>query len=320
MNPKPTLARRLAVRLAVAVAVCAAPSAALSQIFVSSYHAVDTGIIHDTVSSIGKYNLDGTPIDASLISYGLDAPNGITVSGSSLFVTGNGFGYGTYVQKYTVDGSLVNPTLVPGILQSDVAVSGSNLYVSQASAIGKYTMAGLPVNNLLVTGLNGPYRIALPEDGTHVFVTISGDGKVGEYDTATGAAINASLIAGLIAPTGIAISGSHLFVANSGSGTIGEYNLDGSVVNAALVTGLSNPLDIVILNNDLYVVNNGTNSIGEYDATTGAAINAALITGLDNPQGLAVIPEPASWLLLAVAGSGLLAMRRAFSASHGLCL
>jgi streptogramin lyase len=154
------------------------------------------------------------------------------------------------------------------------------------------------VNPSLVTGLSLPYGITVSPDGADLFVANFSSNSIGEYDALTGATINAALVTGLNQPTGLAISGSHLYIANSGDGTIGQYNLDGTAVNPALITGLDNPLDIAAFNGDLFVVNNGQNSIGQYDATTGAAINATLITGLSNPQGIAVVPEPAAWLLL----------------------
>ena len=302
------LSRAMAATMALVTALGVCPRIARSQIFVTSYHGTGSGMIHDTVGLVGKYNLDGTAIDPSLISYGLSSPIGIAVSGSNLFVADYGFGFGAYVQEYTTAGAPVNPSLIGGAFQTGVAISGSSLYVSQAATVAKYTTAGSAVNSLLITGLNGPFGVAVSPDGARLFVANSGDGKIGEYDTATGAAINAALIAGLNTPTGLAISGSHLFIADSGDGTIGEYNLDGTVVNATLVTGLSDPVALAVLGNSLYVVNNGTDSVGEYYATTGAVINAALITGLDNPQGIAVVPEPASWLLLAFAAAGLFAI------------
>jgi DNA-binding beta-propeller fold protein YncE len=147
-------------------------------------------------------------------------------------------------------------------------------------------------------------------DGSHLYVAGNDDNTIGEYDAVTGAASNASLITGLHDPTGIAISGGRLYVANSGNGTIGEYLLDGTLINAALVTGLSNPQDVAEFGGSLYVADTGNHLIGQFDATTGAAINPALITGFSFPSGIAVVPEPAAWVLLAAGCLSLLALRR----------
>lgn len=108
---------------------------------------------------------------------------------------------------------------------------------------------------------------------------------IGEYST-SGATVNASLISGLAAPWGIAISGNNLFVANfeGGSrGTIGEYTTSGMTVNASLISaGLNGPSGIAISGNDLFVANEGYAStpggVGEY-TTSGATVNASLIPG-----------------------------------------
>src|SRR5580704_8258519 len=57
-----------------------------------------------------------------------------------------------------------------------------------------------------------------------LYIGLYGGGAVGEYNAATGAAINANFITGLSDPFGLALSGNDLFVANLSSGTVGEYN------------------------------------------------------------------------------------------------
>ena len=59
--------------------------------------------------------------------------------------------------------------------------------------------------------------------------------------------MNASLVSGLNAPGGIAVSGSTLFVTNTNSGTIGEYTTSGATVNASLVSGLPSPQGIAVV-------------------------------------------------------------------------
>jgi hypothetical protein len=73
-NVYPTNRRILSAVLCVyALGVLGFPSAAFSQIFVSGGDAT----ILDGTSTIGKYNLDGTAVDAALITYGLDGPIGL---------------------------------------------------------------------------------------------------------------------------------------------------------------------------------------------------------------------------------------------------
>jgi hypothetical protein len=69
-------------------------------------------------------------------------------------------------------------------------------------------------------------------------------GSIGEYTT-SGATVNASLIAGLIFPRGIAISGTNLFVTGADN-TIGEYTTSGTTVNPSIVSG-SNAAAIAVV-------------------------------------------------------------------------
>ena len=69
--------------------------------------------------------------------------------------------------------------------------------------IGKYNLDGTPVNPAFITGLSNPLDLAA--FGGNLYVVNNGTNSVGEYDAATGAAINAALITGLNDPQGIAI-------------------------------------------------------------------------------------------------------------------
>jgi hypothetical protein len=167
-------------------------------------------------------------------------------------------------------------------------------------------------------------RVLLSSSGVPFFVTNADSSAIAEYNS-DGATVKGSLISGLSAPAGIAVSGTLLFVASFIHGTIGEYTTSGAKVNASLISGLSFPQDIAISGTqlfvsestgigeyttsgatvnaslvsdtngekgiaisgtNLFVADNSANSIGEY-TTSGTTVNAALITGLNNPDGLA---------------------------------
>jgi DNA-binding beta-propeller fold protein YncE len=294
--------------LCIGIALCAIPSIAQGQIFV----AIPSGTPQNLGGAVSAFNLDGTTINPTFISS--PGPIDVAIQGSNLFVLNGGGEFAGSIGEFTTAGATIIAQLTSGFfVPKALAVAGSDLLVTYGSAsIGKYTTTGTTINDQFVQGLNAPFGVAISDDGAQLFVATGGNGMIGKYNATTGAAINASLIAGLNLPTGIAISGNNLFVANSGNGTIGKYNLDGTTVNTAFITGLSNPLDVAEYGGHLYVVNNGTSSIGEYNAATGATINATLITGLSNPQGIAVVPEPATWILLAAGCASLLVFRRRF--------
>jgi hypothetical protein len=282
-----------------------------AQIFVADID--NSGGPQNLHGSIGEYNLDGTVVNRSLIS-GLYGPNGIVISGTSLFVANAGGSLLGSVGEYSTSGAAIHPMLIPSISPAAIALSGSTLFASHNAFIGKYATDGTTITEPLISSdSTNFFGLALSGDGTRLYAAGFDDGTIGEYEAATGAPISAALITGLGEPTGITISGEFLYVANSaggvtGAGSIGKYHLDGSPVDAALVTGLSNPQDVAEFNGVLYVTDNGR--VGEYDATTGAAISPNLITGFIYPTGIAVVPEPASWLLCALAAAGLIAVRQ----------
>jgi hypothetical protein len=74
------------------------------------------------------------------------------------------------VGEYTTSGATVNAALISGLsLPVGVAVLGSDLFVTNGTAIGEYTTAGAPVNVPLISGLSEPVGIAIsgvPEAST----------------------------------------------------------------------------------------------------------------------------------------------------------
>jgi hypothetical protein len=206
-----------------------------NNIFVANYDA----------GTVGVYTVGGVAVNTSLIS-GLLNPTSVTVSGGSIYVvSGTANGNATVVGKYTTAGATQNAALLTLSDMESVAVSGTDLYVTRDSGIvGKYTTSGSVQNASFITGLEGPFGIAV--NSTHVYVTDQTAGAVVKYTTA-GVKISASLIAGLSNPSGIALSGNSLYLTDASFGTVGQYGLDGSVINAALITDLNGPTGIIVI-------------------------------------------------------------------------
>ena len=132
--------------------------------------------------------------------------------------------------------------------------------------------------------------------------------------------MNASLVTGLQAPTGIVVSGSNLFVVNFSNcscGRIDEYTTSGALEQASLITGLFGPVGIAVSGSNLFVsyLGDAGENIGEY-TTSGATVSDPLIANLGggntSVSDIAVVPVPeASTNLLILGGViGLAAVAR----------
>ncbi len=247
-------------------------------------------------NSVGTYDATtGAAVNANFIT-GLSSPQGLLLSGNSLFVT-NFFGNGSVGNVGTYNattGTANNASLVTGLDGTDsVALFGNNLFVSNiGGTIGEYNATtGAAINANFITGIGNPQGIAL--FGSNLLIADSNSNRVLEYDALTGILINGNFITGLNGPSMLAVMGNSLFVSNFGTGTdgtVGKYKATtGAAINAAFIpSGLNAPDGLAVAGNKLYVVNFGGGTVGEYDATTGAAINASLITGLNQPIGIAI--------------------------------
>ena len=306
------------------------PATARAQIFVTSYPA-GTG-------TIGEYNMNGTPANATLVQTG--TPYALAVSGSDLLVTDPNAGK---VSDYTIgSGGAVtasNTSLISGLIQPyAIAVSGSNLFVptkdsvynslleyptSGGTAITFYSSAtGAGLGSYAGNG-NTP---GLAVSGSNLVIIGNSNtgpsGFIREFAISGGALTASNLTLPGFTSEGIAVLGSYLFVTNESANTIGEYSaIDGSTINASFISsGLNGPWALAASGSNLFVTNSGGGGAGagfvnEYTISGGAlsASTLGLISGLTAPEGIAVmtaIPEPSTWPLLAGCAVALLAMLR----------
>lgn len=182
---------------------------------------------------------------------------------------------------------------------------------SNNSSIGVYNAStGAVINANLVTGINGPYGLAV--SGNDLFVSnhygITGSsGGVSEYNATTG-----QLIQNIITPAGgslgMTLSGNTLYAWDA-DGNIGEINITTGVASTLIqFTGGGYG---VALGNELFATGGGgLGFVSVIDATTGATINANLITGLNDPSAITLgpVPEPSTWSMIGVGGVALLGM------------
>ena len=147
-------------RFLLAVCLALLAGTARGQVFVGS----------SSVGTIGKYEINGTTLNASLIS-GLNGPMALAVDGTSLFVAN--YGAGTIGEYYEYNGTTVNASLISGLNgPAALAVDGTSLFVANygSGTIGEYATDGERLNASLISGLNGPAALAV--DGTSLFVLV----------------------------------------------------------------------------------------------------------------------------------------------------
>jgi len=139
--------------------------------------------------------------------------------------------------------SIVALVLSVGAALSPATARGQNIFVvnNGAGTIGEYTSSGAVVNASLVSGLNGPWGIAV--SGTNLFVTNNRNNTIGEYTT-SGTVVNASLISGLNAPWGIAVVSVPSTVALT------------AVSNATIIAGGTGSLGATVSNSAVSGANN----------------------------------------------------------------
>jgi hypothetical protein len=109
----------------------------------------------------------GALLNANFIST-IQIPKDVEVSGNTLYVADRAFGRVSTFNATT--GALINATFVTGITPFGMDIFGGNLYVAGANdnRVAEYDLAGNVVNASLITGLNYPYAIAVPEPSTGI--------------------------------------------------------------------------------------------------------------------------------------------------------
>jgi sugar lactone lactonase YvrE len=261
---------------------------------------------------LGAYNLDGSPINPSLVS-GLNYPWGLAADGAgSLYLANTGAGAGL-VSKYTTSGSPVSSISTGPVMGVALDGRGSVYTFNYSFVVGKYTTSLATVNPSLINYSGGGFA-SIASDGDYLYVADTYDNHIAKYTT-SGVLVNFGLITlpSNVGALSMACDGKgNLYVARNDN-VVSLYTTSGTTLNAALITsGLDQPFSIALDGNGyLYVGNQRSGTIGKY-TTSGVTINAALITGLDEPLGLAVVPEP-SVAALAFAGLAFLLTRKVSS-------
>ncbi len=215
------------------------------------------------------------------------------------------------VRSYNINGTLISSSAAGGDGFQGLALSGSTLYISDATSgaasvrtatlngTGGVVSTGFAAVGEGFSGLTSPFGLAVT--GSNLYIANFNSGNVFKYDL-NGTQLNtlSTLNSNSGAnpnPYGLAISGDTLFVSQAttgtGANTIKGYSLTSfsSTPTMTLTTNLSNPHGLTISGSTLYVANGGTGAgtgtIETFNALTGAS-TGTLVSGLTGPQGITV--------------------------------
>jgi len=175
---------------------------------------------------------------SSLLVFGL-AVHG--VSSAQVFVT-----HGGVLSEYGDAGNIINPALI-STGGAAFAVSNSVILAGwNGSRTYEYALDGTQLSTQIHAGAG----VGMAVSGSDVFI-LSALGTVSEYDIATGAVINSSLISGFNAgggpgyapgSAGIVMDASNIYLYNSSG--VSKYSITGALINNNLIhsTGSGNTI------------------------------------------------------------------------------
>lgn len=195
---------------------------------------------------------------------------------------------------YAGDGLDANAAFLdnPGGFDAD---SQCNLYIADSAnnVIRKIAAATNVITTVAGTGdydlLNGAFTKATfraPED-----IILGPTGEQYVLDKENNAirriknGIVTTLLAGLHAPTGFALSGATFYISDTGQNRIVKYNIT-TRGNPTVVATVTSPSKLVIVGSTAYVLHGGSSSLAKVDLATGAVTD--IVTGMQDVEGIAM--------------------------------
>ena len=169
-----------------------------------------------------------------------------------------------------------------------VLVIGGNgtIFVANAAASNVLEYIGsTSTPSKTLTGLNGPFGVAVDANGT-VYVTNSGSvNTVSEFLAGAITPTASKTLTGLSNPQGVAVDASGtVYVSNTNAGTISEF-IGGATTPSKTITGLSSPEGIAVdTNGTIYIASYAAaGTVSEFIG--GAVVASKILTGLNYPEG-----------------------------------
>ena len=206
----------------------------------------------------------GYPLGAFQSSFALTAantnPTGITLSGSSLYVTDGG---NDRVYLYSLAGTAISSfaTIAANAIPVGIASDGSSLYVVDSDDhVYQYSLAGVSQSSFALTAANTT-PLGIASDGSSLYVA-DNDGRVYLYSLA--GVLQSSFALTVPNPRGIASDGSSLYVVDNNV-HVYQYSLAGAFQSSfALIAANATPLGIASDGRSVYVTDNTNDRVYQY--------------------------------------------------------
>jgi sugar lactone lactonase YvrE len=196
--------------------------------------------VNNGTHQIAWANLDGS--GARFIASGVDAPVGIAVYGSYLYVASVNKG----IARANLDGSMPNTGFIPTALGPwGVAAGAAGVYwaSSSTSTVGRANLDGSGSNNGFISSAATPNGVAI--DGQYVYWANDKTNTIGRANL-DGSNANQNFITGASNPGGVAVDAHYVYWTNTAANTIGRANLDGSSVDQNFITGANRPSGLAV--------------------------------------------------------------------------
>jgi len=137
----------------------------------------------------------------------------------------------------------------------------SEYYLNKISKIDLTSPSPTIIN--VVTGLNGPYGIAL--NGNNLYIAEYFSNKISKVDISVSNPTVQNVITNLSGPSSLAFKGNELYFTESNANKISKINVtDSLTINTLVLNGLSTPMGITFNGNDLYICEYNANKISKF--------------------------------------------------------
>jgi hypothetical protein len=242
------------------------------------------------IDTIGRARRNGTGVEKSFIS-NIEIPGAVAVAGHYIYWTN---GETDQIGRANLDGTHVRQSFISVQGLSDaLAIRGQSIYwssengPSSSARIGRANLDGSHVEKGFMSVGTGTFIGGLAVDPRHIYWSNRDKGTVGRADL-NGTHIDAHLIGGLKAPTGLTLNSNYVYWASDptdgSKATIGRARLNGPHVNKNFITDVTEPFGITVDSQHLYWTNYGSGSIGRANLNGSHVNQSFILAGAMVPQ------------------------------------